>query len=121
MYPRSRSGYGGIALLIGIIVFFVLLIGLYSVYGTQRTVTFTVDHRERTGGDEGKYLVFTEDDGVFQDTDSIFYFKYDSSDVYGQLDEGGTYECDVYGWRVPLFSWYPNIKSCEVVKEPQDG
>jgi hypothetical protein len=122
----NRVGPGG-AVIGGVIVLVVLAViaacavSLYSVYGTQRTVTFKVNHRERTGGDSGKYLIYTDEEGVFQDTDAIWYFKFDSSDVYNQLREGGEYECEVYGWRVPFFSWYPNIKSCVTLKEGHDG
>ena len=91
---------------------------LYSTYGTQKTVEFTVNHKERTGGDNGKYLVFTNEEGVFENSDSIFYFKFDSSDVYNQLREGGRYRCDVYGWRFGFLSWYPNIKECETLEDP---
>lgn len=122
----ERVGPGGSVLGLVIVLFViafiaVIAVNVYSVYGTQRTVTFTVNHRERTGGDSGKYLVYTNEEGVFQDTDAIWYLKYDSSDVYNQLREGGEYECEVYGWRVPFFSWYPNIKSCKTLKEGHDG
>lgn len=126
---RSRlrnTGPGGalaglVLVLVVLGIFGAIAVNLYSVYGTQRTVTFTVNHRERTGGDSGKYLIYTNEKGVFQDTDAIWYFKYNSSDVYNQLREGGEYECEVYGWRVPFFSWYPNIKSCVTLREGRDG
>jgi hypothetical protein len=111
--PKSRMGWG-IAAVVALVLAFVA-VGVYFTYGTQRTVTFTVSHKERTGGDQGKYLVFT-DKGVYEDTDALAYFKFDSSDVYGQLAEGGTYECNVYGWRLGLFSWYPNIKDCKTIQ-----
>jgi hypothetical protein len=122
----ERFGPGGAIIGLVTLAVILLIVGAiaftaYSTYGTQRTVTFTVNHRERTGGDEGKYLVYTNEEGVFEDTDTIFYLKFDSSDVYNQLREGGEYQCDVYGWRVPLFSWYPNIKSCTTLKEGHDG
>jgi hypothetical protein len=113
--PQSRLGWG--IAFIAVLVLAVIAVNVYSTYGTQRTVEFTVKHRERTGGDQGKYLVYT-DQGVFEDTDSIFYLKFDSSDVYNQLEEGGTYRCDVYGRRFGLFSWYPNIKSCDTLAAP---
>jgi hypothetical protein len=111
--PKSKIGFGIAAVAFLVLAF--IAVTLYSTYGTQRTETFTVNHRERTGGDWGKYLVYT-DKGVFENTDSVFYLKFDSSDVYGQLAEGGTYECNVYGWRVGVFSWYPNIKDCKTIQ-----
>lgn len=113
--PASLFGWGVAAVVLLIAGGFALT--LYSTYGTQRTVEFTVNHKERTGGDNGKYLVFTDEEGVFENKDSVLFLKFDSSDVFNQLKEGGEYSCDVYGWRFGLFSWYPNIKSCETLKE----
>lgn len=52
-------------------------------------------------------------DGVYENTDSLLRMKFNSADVYGQLQNGKTYTCDTYGWRVPFFSIYPNIVKCE--------
>ena len=119
MRPRRPSSLFGFGIALAVVLV-VALVGftLYSTYGTQRSVEFTVNHKERTGGNDGKYLVFTDEEGVFENTDTIFYLKFNSSDVYNQLEEGGEYRCDVYGWRFGLFSWYPNIKDCETIKEP---
>lgn len=98
----------------------VTLVGcnFWYVLGTQRETTFTVEDKERitTGtGDtlQSKYLVFT-DKGVFENTDSLLNWKFNSSDVYGELKEGQTYEAQVYGWRVPFLSLYPNIVAIEI-------
>lgn len=83
-------------------------------YGTMASATVIVSEKERiveTDGDGGvssKYLVFT-DQGVFENQDTIFHFKFNSSDVYGELSAGDTFEISYYGWRVGLLSWYPNI------------
>lgn len=89
---------------------------LYN-YGTSDNVDFTVRDRERivTGSGEStssKYLIFTEEGEVFENTDSWLRLKFNSSDVYGQLEEGEDYNCDVYGWRIPFFSMYRNIVDC---------
>lgn len=39
--------------------------------------------------------------------------KFDSSDVYGELEIGNSYEVRVVGWRIPLLSWYRNIIDVE--------
>ena len=80
---------------------------------TRDTVTFTVKDKERVTkgtGDSIKsyYLVYTDSE-VFENTDCLVLFKFNSSDVQGQLDKGFTYEADVYGWRIPFFSMYRNI------------
>jgi hypothetical protein len=56
------------------------------------------------------YLVFTEA-GTFKIEDAIIgTVRFNSSDVYGRIREDHTYEFVVYGWRLPFFSEYPNIK-----------
>lgn len=78
-------------------------------YMTQEDVTFTVEKTERVlYGESSRYLIFTKDE-TFENTDSIVFFKFDSSDIYGRIDEGKSYRATVSGVRLPLFSWYRNI------------
>jgi hypothetical protein len=100
-----------------------LLAGAAYQYGTAEDVTFTVRKTERIveaeATDEGsrvtsKYLVFTDRE-TFENTDTLFYWKWNSSDLYGKLETGRTYRAKVYGWRVPIFSWYRNIVRADLV------
>lgn len=94
-----------------------LLVGLVGCdvwfhYGTKDYVDAVVTKVERvsTGRGEGtvhKYLVFTEGE-TFQNTDSVWYWKFNSSDMHGHFSTG-KYRLTVYGWRVPFLSWYRNI------------
>lgn len=78
-------------------------------YGTIDEVTFQVVKTERvTEGQSSTYLVFTPGE-TFQNADNIMYWKFNSSDLYGQLREGETYRAKVNGFRVPVFSMYRNI------------
>lgn len=61
----------------------------YMVYG--RTVTN--DHLPKS----------------YEITDNILARRYDSSDIYAEIEVGKTYEMIVGGNRVPFMSWYPNI------------
>lgn len=103
-----------------------LLVGVFALnagytYGTGEDATFTVTDKERiveksSDSVSSKYIVFTDkkadEKEVFENTDSFFRLKFNSSDVQGQLKKGETYNCKVYGWRVPFFSMYRNIVSC---------
>lgn len=66
--------------------------------------------------DTCKFLIMT-DKGVFENTDSLINFKFNSSDVFNELQVGGTYNLTVNGWRVPFMSWYPNIVSYKSNKQ----
>lgn len=79
-------------------------------YGTAETITITVNNTERI--EQSKYLVFTDDE-TFQNVDTIWYFKWNSSDVQGKLKPNQTYKVKVYGWRIPFFSSYRNIVHVE--------
>jgi len=106
---------GKTILAIVIVCLVLLLISgcFYYNYGTDEWVMFTVKKTERvvkstSEGSSSKYLVFTETE-VFENTDSLMWWKWNSSDVYGELEEGQTYNARVYGWRIPFLSCYRNI------------
>lgn len=96
----------GVVAIIGLIVGYVVLLK-----GSVREVTVNVSDKERvceSGNSECRYLFFT-DEGTFENTDSLLFGKYRSSDVYGSVKVGQTYTFKVAGWRVPIFSSYPNV------------
>lgn len=90
----------------------------------QYTITITDKERVTTQSDKdnisSKYLIYGEDENgktyVFEDTDTLFRGKFNSSDVYGALKEGETYELTVIGFRVHIFNWYENIIDFKAVK-----
>lgn len=91
--------------------------GCYIEYGNKQTYTVTVKKTEQvtkaTGSGEdlsirSYYLVFT-DKGVFRIEDQLFYDKFNSSDLYGELEAGGTYHITTTGFRSGFLSMYPNI------------
>ena len=96
----------------------------------DHTYTITVTDKERasyttgSGGNlsvENKYLIYsTTSDGetkVFENTDSLFRVKFDSSDVYAELEVGETYEVTVVGYRLGFANWYENIIDFKKVSE----
>lgn len=85
----------------------------YASHGTIEVVTATVTDKERitTGSGENmesKYLVFTNRE-TFENTDSLWHGKFNSSDLQGRLKVGETYRFKVYGWRIGFMSSYRNI------------
>lgn len=72
-------------------------------------IEFTVNSKERVTTDRNsKYLVFTDTE-TLENTDALFHLKYNSSDIYSELQIGETYKAKVYGWRIPFLSRYRNI------------
>ena len=60
-------------------------------------------------GDDAKYLISSTNGQVFQITDTIIKWRWDSSNLYADLDTGETCNIKTQGWRFPLFSDYKNI------------
>lgn len=95
-------------------IFLVVILGgmalLFSPLLTSEDVIITIVDKERVVDSDGdsKYLVFTEAE-VFENTDCLVLGKFNSSDLYGQLKIGETYQVQVYGWRIPFLSMYRNI------------
>ena len=80
------------------------------------TITGTVTEKTtKNVGKTGMYLVFVEDENgtvwPYEVTDSLFRWRFNSADVYGNIREGQKYVFEVGGSRWDLLSWYPNIYS----------
>jgi hypothetical protein len=91
---------------------------IYTYKTSRDTIKIQVKDKERVVQGSGsstrsRYLIYTPGE-TFEDTDAFFSFgKTNSSDLYGNLDRGGTYQCTVAGWRVHLFSDYRNLITCK--------
>lgn len=114
MTRSTYSGLIGIGIIIALLV--ITPITLYALgFYNEETVTATVTDKERiTKQDNSYYLVFTDNE-VFSVEDSWAKWRWDSSDLYGDIEIGKTYTFTVYGWRVPFLSWYRNILVIEEV------
>ena len=110
-----------------IAIVIVLGVGIYRPFNKvsdMRDVTVTVtDKTVKNDGDDGKYLIFTEDkDGniaTFEITDSWIAGRFNSSDVYAAIKVGNTYTFTVGGSRNEFMSWYPNIYEYKLVEDEQ--
>lgn len=122
MSNRSLLGYLTAIALVVIAVIAVPVINSSN----DHTYTVTITDKERVttqvaeGQTDSKYLIYGEDENgktyVFEDTDTLFRGKFNSSDVYGALKEGETYELTVIGFRIHILNWYENIIDFKVVK-----
>ena len=114
---HTNSGLRAPILIIALVLAALIGGDLYITYGTVETVTITIKDEERivTGSGkstQSKYLVFTASE-TFENTDTLLHGKFNASDLQGALDRGQTYCVRVYGFRVPLLSWYRNIISID--------
>lgn len=118
-YLKATNTEKFIYLVFAIIIFFLVSLPVQWIvlYATSKdNVEFTALKTERVTYRSGediisKYLVFT-DKGVFECVDSILFWKFNSSDIYGQIQPNHRYRCKVAGWRIQFLSSYPNIITC---------
>jgi hypothetical protein len=113
---------------IGIILVIVLLIAVSTCPRLMfvRDVTVTVSDKgtkryRKNKGYVDKYLIYTIDDNekveVFEDTDSLIPWKFNSSDLYAIIEPGKKYKFTVRGLRLHLISEYANIYKVEKIEE----
>jgi hypothetical protein len=108
---QRRTGYG-----VGVVFLLIIVIGIFTAVAyknSDRVVTAKISYKDRVckstdQGSDCEYLVFT-DQGTFKVKDTLLYLNFKSSDVYGRLEIGSTYRMKVAGWRLGIFSQYPNI------------
>ena len=117
---KNKYSLKEVVLVLGVLI----LLGSASIKAVFQHTTIeyykvTITDKERISVGSGedishKYLVFA-DENVFENTDSIFHWKWDSSTVQSKLEKGKQYSIKTYGWRVPFLSWYENIVSVKAI------
>lgn len=126
---RKNGNFSGIGYAIFLVVVVIIVIGI-GLASCAQSVNQGLERREEIGtvtdkgikrsGDDDKYLVYTKDENgnsqVFEVTDNILAGRFNSSDVYAEIEIGKTYEFTVGGSRNQFMSWYPNIYSFEEVE-----
>ena len=70
----------------------------------------------KRNSEEEKYLVSCGNE-VYQITDNLLYGKFNSSDIYAQLEIGKKYRLQVSGFRFGFTSSYKNINEVELIEE----
>jgi hypothetical protein len=85
--------------------------GIGVTYMTQpnEAVRFTVNDKVvKPVNKSSVYLVMT-DKGVFENSDSLSRWKFNSSDLQNEIKAGCTYDAKVYGFRNNFLSTYKNV------------
>jgi hypothetical protein len=106
----NKKGFMGIiTIIIGLILIAFFIYGiLYAI--TEGSETIKIKEKWiKYHGDDAKYLVSSTNGQVFQITDTIIKWRWDSSNLYASIDEGDKCTIKTQGWRFPLFSDYKNI------------
>ena len=115
--PRTAPKGFVMAVCFVALLLLVCIVAAVSAAGalTVSEATITVEERIGAHGQEGMYLILTEDGEAFTVEDNLFRLQFDASDRYASLKEGGQYHVTCTGWRFQPLSWYRNIVSIDEV------
>ena len=113
-YSRRSSKKWIIGVVVAVLLVIFIAVPICSSYYSTKTYTITVTDKDiKNYSKSSKYLVFTKlengETKTFSIEDSLFKWRWNSSDVYAEIEIGKTYEVEVIGWRIPFFSEYENI------------
>lgn len=107
MSNKSLLGYLTAITAIALVVIAVIAFPVMN-FSNDHTYTVTITDKERVttqvaeGQTDSKYLIYGEDENgktyVFEDTDTLFRWKFNSSDVFGALKGGRNLR--INGYRI---------------------
>lgn len=104
-----------VAIFLVVLIFLIFLSSAIVGWSTQKTFDGTISKTYVDGGNT--FFVITKDGQtnsvIYENEDAWFFFKWNSGDLLRDLNVGQHYRFHTYGWRVPFFSWFPNIISAK--------
>ena len=116
-YGARRRDFWGIP----IIYIFMVLIMIVGFLNDHDYIATVSDKERIVQSNDSFYLIFCNDsDGNYyelRNSDSLFRWKFDSSNIYNRIEVGKTYRFTVVGYRVGFLSMYENIIEFEELKE----
>ena len=98
-----------------LIIFLVLMVILFAIYNiayafTSGYETITIKEKwVKYHGNDAKYLVSSTNGQVFQITDTWVKWRWNSSNLYADLQPNQVCRIETQGWRFPFLSDYKNI------------
>lgn len=120
-----KSEKGFVDIVVGFIVGAIILglIGVAIYFGTieyqnEETIEITVkDKYIKRSGETDLYLVVSNSGDTYKIEDLLWKGKFNSTDLYNQLDVGNKYKITVTGVRLQYFSMYKNINKIEKIED----
>lgn len=103
--------FKGMLIAVLIVIVGVIFIKLVTIeYSNKEAICIEVkDKYIKRIKDKDVYMVVDADNNTYQITDLFFIGKFNSTDIYNDLNVGQAYLVEVTGVRNRFFSWYRNI------------
>lgn len=107
------------AVIIGVIIMFSVIRSF--PHFVRNTYIVTIANKQiKKENNTNKYFIYTEmengDTKVFENSDSVLEFKFNSVDIYGGIRINRKYEVKTYGFNIPILSLYQNIIKVRAIK-----
>ncbi|MDN5971837.1 hypothetical protein [Bifidobacterium crudilactis] len=116
MSKGKKSMRSVLAVIVGVLLLPVL--ASCSVPNTQTHTGCVVTDKDRTStSDGGSDMRVYSSCGTFQVADELLVGRFDSADVYAQIEVGRTYTFETGWWRIDWMSRFPNILSVKEVQQ----
>ena len=114
-----------IAILIIIMIFIICIFGSTGCVGYMNEQTTECEIKDKwikrpSGSDNEIYLVNCGGT-TYKISDLLWKGKFNSADIYGNLEIGKTYEITTTGYRWGYFSEYQNINSYKLLEEVKES
>lgn len=107
------------SIIIGILILGFIGIAIYFStveYQNEETIEITVkDKYIKRSVDDDLYLVAGDNGETYKIEDLIWKGKFNSTDLYNQLEIGSKYKITATGIRLQYFSMYKNINKIEKI------
>lgn len=102
---------GGVIALVVVAMLLFGTIGYFTAVKEAERVGCTVSGKDRTRDSDGNSdaRIYTDNCGTFKVEDSAIKVQFNSADLYGMIKVGETYDFTTTGFRLGLFSVFPNI------------
>ena len=110
-----------------IIIVLILILGFFGgmlftniiKYTNEEEIEILVKDKYIKNNSKGndKYLIVDENNNTYEITDLFFKGKWNSTDLYNQLENNKKYKIKTTGKRIQFLSMYPNINNIEKVEE----
>lgn len=108
-----------ILLLYGLIVTIVLLLALSgTIIGYLNSEEFEIIVSDKyVKGESGQYFIIDENKNAYTIQDLFFKGKFNSTDLYNQMEIGKKYKIETTGYRIHFLSEYKNINKIYELEE----
>ena len=105
--------FKGILIALVIIIVETIVIKIATIgYSNKEVIAIEVkDKYIKRDNKSDVYMVVDTDNNTYQITDLFFIGKFNSTDLYNELEIGQAYLVEITGVRNQFLSWYPNINN----------